>query len=372
MFLASLEGGPARFLGESDTNVLPVSGSLLFLSHGKLMSQPLDLERGAMDAHADIVAEGVSYDPGSWYGSFTATAAEVLYRPRHEKRESNTIAWFDRKGNKLGEAAPPGFYRELSLAPDGKTIATACGETERNVCLTHGDGTVTQVTHAAINGFPAWASDSTFFSYYTHRGHTDFAIAVKPLDEKTSGSVVTTAPTAITVTSWHPDKRHALLSRDIGNGTYAYFIFDLATNKITPYLSSDLGLNDYARFSPDGNWIAYSKQSNGNDQIHVASYPVPISDFTITNIAGRGPKWRGDGHEIYFLGPGDNLYAVPVSAARDRLNFGPPQILFHPAIPPAPWDLGAFDVSRDGNRFLLNTVSSAESSELVLTTNWQH
>jgi len=139
---------------------------------------------------------------------------------------------------------------------------------------------------------------------------------------------------------------------------------------MVPYLSPDLGMND-ARFSPDGNWVAYSKLSNGKTQLHIASYPSPSVDYTAKELVGRGPRWRGDWRELYFLGSGNNLYAVPVSADGGRLSFGTPELLFHPALPPAPWDIASFDVSRDGTRFLVNTVATGEPSQLVLTTNWQ-
>jgi DNA-binding winged helix-turn-helix (wHTH) protein/Tol biopolymer transport system component len=371
IFLGSLDGGQAKLLGESDSNVVSLSGSLLFLSRGKLISQSVVLESGALESRADIIADAVEYDPGLWYGSFTATTTGVLYRPRREETKNNTISWFDRKGNRLGDAGPSGIYRDMSLAPDGRTIATACGDPATNVCLIHADGTVTQITHSGINGEPVWADDSTFFSYYAHQGSTDHAIVVKPLDESTSGHVVKTASASIVVSSWHHDKRHSLLVGDVGDGKFQYFIFDLASYRMTPYLSPDPSLSVFARFSPDGNWIAYSKNAAGKDEIHIVSYPVPSLHYAVANAEGRGPKWRGDGRELFFLRSDGNLQSVSVSHVNDGLAFGAPQILFHPPIPPAPWDIGSFDVTRDGTKFLVNTVPATEPSRLVLTTNWQ-
>lgn len=369
IFLGSLEAEPERLLGESDSNAVPVSGSLLFLSHGKLIAQSLDLEKRVVDSRANIIAEGVGYDPGSWYGSFVATATELVHRPRQEKSENETVAWFARTGNKLRDAGPPGQYREVRLSPDGRTIAVACGDPARNICLIHGDGTVTQVTRDGINGFPVWSSDSMFFSYYVHRGDRDSGIAIKPLDEKTPGRMLMISLDTGLI-SLHPDNRHALLARDNGTGSYQYFILDLTSRRVTPYLIRDGGLSE-ARFSPDGRFVAYSKLLNGRGQIHIASYPLPSQDYTLTGLMGRGPKWRGDGRELYFLGPEDDLYAVPVIEAGGRLSFGVPQKLFHPPIPAAPWDVDSFDVSPDGARFVMITTRAEEPSQFVLTTNWQ-
>lgn len=369
IFLGSLEAEPERLLGESDSNAVPVPGSLLFVSHGKLIAQSLDLEKRVVDSRANIIAESVGYDPGSWYGSFVATATEVVYRPRQEKPENERIAWFDRTGNKLRDAGPPGQYREIGLSPDGRTIAAACGDPARNICLIHGDGTVTQVAGDGINGGPTWSSDSTFISYFAHRRGKDSGIAIKPLDGKTPERMLMISSDT-NIASFHPDNRHALLARDNGTGSYQYFIFDLTSSKVTPYLIRDGDLSG-VRLSPDGRFVAYSKPVNGRDQIHIASYPLPSQDYTLTGLMGRGPKWRGDGRELYFLGPQDDLCAVPVIEANGRLRFGEPQKLFHPPIPPAPWDADSFDVSPDGARFVMITITAEEPSQFVLTTNWQ-
>jgi DNA-binding winged helix-turn-helix (wHTH) protein/Tol biopolymer transport system component len=371
IFLGTLQGGPAKFLGESDSNVVPVAGTLLSLSHGKLMSLPLDLESGVVGWRANIIAEGVGYDPGSWYGSFAATAATVVYRPRREKAESNTLTWFDREGNKLGQAGPPGLYQDVALAPDSRAIAATCGDPERNMCLIHGDGTVTQVSRGGITGGPVWAADSTFFSYYIHGGKTEFAIAIKPVDEQILGRMLLEGSENVGITSWHPDNRHALALRGLGNAEYQYCIFDLHTNQMKPYLPPESGPIDNARFSPDGNWVVLSKQSNGRGQIHIVSYPVPSLDYALTDLAGRGPIWRGDGREVYFLGPEDKLYAVAVNESGGRVSFSKLKMLFRPGIPAASLGINSFDVSRDGTRFLVNTVGPIEPSQFILNTNWQ-
>lgn len=54
----------------------------------------------------------------------------------------------------------------------------------------------------------------------------------------------------------------------------------------------------------------------------------------------------------------------PRSPSSRILKIGSPQILFHPQIPSIPWDLGSFDVARDGKRFLVNTFRTSEPSRL--------
>lgn len=369
-YLASIAGGGPKLLGEADSNLVPVGGSLLFLSHGKLISQPLNLESGTVESRANIIAEAVQFDPGLWYGTFAATTSTVVYRPRPEKAETETISWFDRRGNKLGDVGRPGVYRGISLSPDGKTIAALCGDPEVNVCLLHGDGTVTQITQGAIHGVLAWLSDSSALSYFTHQGHTSFSISIKPLDETLPERLLMRAKTASAVVSWHPDKQHALVVADVGDGTSECRILEVVTGKTTPYLPADLGYTGWFRFSPDGRWVAYEKQSRGMDQTQIVSYPVPSVEYSVEVTPGMAPKWRGDGRELYFLGPSNTLYSILVTPVKKGLRIGTPQPLFRPPIFPSPWNRGSFDVAHDGTKFLVNTVGDGGPSELVFATNW--
>lgn len=368
IYLASLAGGEPKLLGEADSNVIPVASSLLFLSHGKLMSQRLSLESGSLQSQATIVAEAVQFDPGLWYGTFSATRSMVVYRARGAAGERQTISWFDKKGNKVSDVGRPGVYRGVSLSPDGKTIAVLCGDPEMNVCLIHGDGTITQITSGAIHGGLAWLTDSSAISYYTHEGRSTSS-SIKPLDGVAPEHVLSSAKNPLLILSWHPDKRHALVTRTSAAG-YECLILDLATSKTKRYLGTDPGPTEWFRFSPDGHWVAYEKSAGGTDQIRIVSYPVPSAEYSIPLTPGLAPKWRGDGLELYFLGPGDTLYSVPVTRISKGLKIGAAQPLFRPPIFPFPWNRNSFDVAQDGTKFLINTVGGGDRSELVLATNW--
>jgi DNA-binding winged helix-turn-helix (wHTH) protein len=369
IYVGSLDGLPPRPLGEADSNMVAVGGAILFLSHGKLLSQKLSADAQHLEAHADVLAENVEYDPGMWYGSFTASADEVVYRSRPQGGEQEVISWFDRKGNNLGEATRPGIFRGVSLAPDANTIAAACGDPEPQVCLVHSDGTITQITNSGTNCCLVWARDSSEIAYATHNGQESTTAKIKPLDGVSPERVMAKEPRLFGVADWHPNKRHLLvIAADAGGKTYSLSTLDLETGKLAPYLPGQPRLLD-ARFSPGGNWVAYEKNVSGQEQIYISSYPVADRTYRIPSNVASGLRWRGDGHEIYFLGPGEILYAASVSERGEQLVLGPPQPLFRPPIFPAPWDRVSYDVNRDGTKFVVNTIKPAQKSELILTSS---
>jgi hypothetical protein len=66
--------------------------------------------------------------------------------------------------------------------------------------------------------------------------------------------------------------------------------------------------------------------------------------------------WRGDGRELFFLAPDRKLMAVPVTPGATFAR-GMPSALFEtrmrPTYPPYPV---TYDVTPDGQRFLLDSV----------------
>lgn len=370
LYMASLDGGDPILLGEADSNAIPLDGSLLFLSHGKLIEQKLDQARATLEPHAEIVGEGVDYDPGSWYGTFAATTSALIYRSRPEHREQHVIAWFDAKGNRIGAVGQPGIFAGLSLSPDGKTIAALCGDPEFNVCLIHADGTTTQITQHGIAGGLAWLPDSSGISYGIHEGHT-FSTFIKPVNDSIREKLLMKSAEIEGILSWHTDKRHALLLRATGNANYELMIFDQATGMMAPYLPPQRGLLD-ARFSPDGAWVAYQKAMGATNRIFVAKYPHPTKEYLVATIRGVGPKWRGDGRELYFLGPDEVVCAVSINPAGENPVMGTPRRLFHAPVHPVASDFISYDVAHEGTRFLVDTMGAGDRSELALATNWRH
>ena len=87
---------------------------------------------------------------------------------------------------------------------------------------------------------------------------------------------------------------------------------------------------------------------------------------------GNLPRWRHDGKEIFYLAPGNTLMAAAVNGQGSAFEVGAARPLFD--IRPGGPALGAvavYDVSPDGQRFLVNTlVEEAAPKPITLVVNW--
>ena len=75
-----------------------------------------------------------------------------------------------------------------------------------------------------------------------------------------------------------------------------------------------------------------------------------------------------DGREVFYLAEDNKLMAADVMATGARFDVGGVRPLFE--IRPPSVGRAVFDVSRDGQRFLVNTVAAAQVAPLTLVVNW--
>src|SRR5262249_19061484 len=101
-------------------------------------------------------------------------------------------------------------------------------------------------------------------------------------------------------------------------------------------------------------------------------FPGPGGNWKISTDGGSEPVWSRDGRELFYLAPDGKLMAVPVRTA-PTFDADAPRALFtiHRREPVATLDLFSYDVSPDGQRFLVNTEAGEESAPpLTVVLNW--
>jgi hypothetical protein len=126
-------------------------------------------------------------------------------------------------------------------------------------------------------------------------------------------------------------------------------------------------------FSPDSRWVAFDSDESGSREVYVRpllqSGEAGGGKWRVSNAGGRNPRWRADGHELFFLANDFSaLISVPVAPA-SQFDAGPPTVLFHgrlnTGITPS------FDVTHDGQRFFVAAPVPADTSTPVtVVLNW--
>ena len=133
----------------------------------------------------------------------------------------------------------------------------------------------------------------------------------------------------------------------------------------TPFVEST------GMLSPDGRWLAFMSDESGRREVYVQRVPATGGKFPISTGGGRDARWRRDGQELYYLSLDNELMAVDIDAAGDAPTVGIPHVLFQAPFRQSPPQRNSYDVTADGQRFLVNTlVEGALSAPITWVLNW--
>ena len=94
--------------------------------------------------------------------------------------------------------------------------------------------------------------------------------------------------------------------------------------------------------------------------------------WLVSEGTARGPRWRGDGREIFYWSDDRNrLMAVPVRFDGGRVIASRAEPLFEARPRVENYPFAFYDVTADGQRFLVNGVEeSSQIGSLSLILNW--
>jgi Tol biopolymer transport system component len=268
------------------------------------------------------------------------------------------LIWFDRSGQRLGAVGPVADHGNLELSPDGTQVAVAVNDRTRN---THdiwiynlGSGERTQFTSdPADENWLIWSPDgkNVLLNSFA-RNHLSL------LEASTTGASHQTSvlegDEGKWPVSWSPDGRFVLyVTNNERTSNDIWVLLRDGSGVPYPYLHTAASEN-WAAFSPDGKWVAFSATESGQPEVFVAPFPVPTKRWRVSADGGSQARWRRDGKEIFYVAPNRMLMSTTIAISGDGVvasNYAPLFELQHPY-----GAYHAFDVAADGQRFLVNTL----------------
>ncbi len=169
----------------------------------------------------------------------------------------------------------------------------------------------------------------------------------------------------IFMSDWSSDGRY-ILYHEAGRKFLGLPMFDDGEPMVvldTPFRK------DQAQFSPDARWIAYNANNSGRFEVYVTSFPKAGEEIPVSKDGGVQPRWRADGRELFFLDPQSRLMSVEVKEVGDSLEFDIPRLLFETRVEANPL-IELYDVTGDGQRFIMMVPVQSLASQLNVVVNW--
>jgi Tol biopolymer transport system component len=368
--LQSLGTGERRNLiqGGTQPHYAP-SGHLLYAQGGSLMAMPFNPERLAVTGAAVPVVEGVEQSTytGATQYSVSATGS-LVYVPGGVQAAQDKLVWVNRNGAEQPIAAPTRAYSNPRLSPDGRRVTV--GEESQIWLLDLSREALTRLTFEGnSNLVSAWTPDGkrvVFTSNKEGPRNLFWQLADGGGElERLATSEYTQLPG-----SWSADGQ-LLAFTEVNTVTgYDIWVLRLGDHKAQPFLRTQF--NEAApRFSPDGRWLAYISNESDRDEVYVQPYPGPGGKWQVSTEGGTEPAWNPNEHELFYRS-GDKMMAVDI-ATQPSFTAGKPRVLFEGPYLRAPGTTTNYDLSRDGQRFLMvkrSEQAEAAPTQINVVLNW--
>ena len=339
-------------------------GYLLFRVGNRLMRQPFDASRVRVSGEPSPVVEGVWWDSLTTLATAFSVSGNGVLAYQTGGLSSTRLVWFDRAGRELGAAGPAGAYTEPVLSPDGKWVAMTRGEPESGRMgvwmLDSERGSLAPVSpsdaFAAMTAL--WSPDGRSIAYATVPSEGAYV-----RDAHGGGIQKLLFQTAFfaPLSDWSRDGRFILYDEvDWKTSRSNLDMRDLPSGKSQRVSDATYELGS-ARLSPDGRWLAYGSAESGTLEIMVHDFPAAGERRQVSVGGGTQAAWRGDGKELYYVSPDGKIMAVDIRTERG-FEAGAPRALFPTRILPLVEARNNYDVTRDGQRFLVNSRRPEDAS----------
>ncbi len=335
------------------------------------MAVAFDLEQLEVTGSPIPILEGVAESGGpSWFGHFVfSDTGTLVYVPTGtDSREGRTLVWVDRQGAVQPLAAPPRAYRGPRLSPDGQRVAVTIRGGDRTEIWTYdiqGD-TLTRRTFEQ-GTFPLWTPDGKRITFQSTRLGGPQNLFWQPADGTGVGEQLVLSALSKTPHSWSPDGK--FLAYTELNPTSAGNIWVLPFDgEPEPFLQEPY-VESGAVFSPDGHWIAYRSNESGRHEIYVQPFPKTGAKWQISTDGGGEAAWvqTRTGQEIFYRN-GNKMMSVDVTT-EPAFTSGKPKLLFEGEY--AGFGFRAvYDVTADGERFLMIKNSEQQVTRINVVLNW--
>ena len=372
IYFASLDGKENRRVVHTLAGAQYSSGRLLFLRQNTLLAQPFDPSSGTLSGEGVPVVEGVHFDLSTWHGVFGASAGGVLAYQPGASAAGNRLVWFDRAGRQIGTLGERGnYFGSVRLSPDGKRAAAVIGDPGDIYLFDLSSGLPTRLTFSPTsNIIGGWSPDGRQVLFSSNRKIGRYGIYTKASSGAAAEQALLpgSADVGYIVTDWSRDGRYVVLIRNTV-GKRRLCLLSLEDKKLKELLSEHEGDEGDAAFSPDSRWIAYQVFTSGAPTIFVSPVGGSGGKWQVSTTGGYAPRWRADGKELYFITPRDlTMMAAKVEGSGPEFHVGevtplfPTRAVSNPAY--------AYDVSADGQRFLVSCAEAEASAPVTLVLNW--
>ena len=365
LMVQDLETGRRGILGPGAHPVYSPSGHIIYQGVGaayELWALPFSLNTLKATGEAFPVAENSGHPT-------VAADQTLVYLDASSSRQR--LIWLNRSGDKTGVIGQP--QRRIQypmLSPDGRHVAVAGWEAGAPDIWVHEvDRGVKNIVASSNRGDfgPIWSSSGEELIFPSaRRGNND--IYRKAADGTGEAQLIHGATDANEFASdLSRDGRYILYDL---NGSDIWYLErrDGDSFEAKPFLATDL-TEKGATLSPDGGWVAYVSDESGAYEVYVQRFPEGGDKQRISQNGGLGQRWGRDGRKLYYV-EGETLVEVEVKLGSKLSVVAAAPLFSTPGLRLSASTYAHYDVSADGERFVVRELVSQGRTAIHVVQNW--
>ena len=363
------------------------TGYLVYGSQGTLFAVRFDLDGLAVLGDPVPLVDHVAMAPRGAVNYDVSPNGTLVYVPSAPEA-SRSLVWVDRSGKETPTSLPARAYAFVRLAPDGTQAALTTPE-DRRIWI--GDlqrNTLRRLTlGSSEDGWPIWTRDSRSIIFNSNRDGA-FNLYLQPADGSGSAVRLTTSTSPQFPNSLAPDGRHMLAAEWSPQTSLDVSLLDATGPPRTRVPATDVLATPFALVrplvktqateyngivSPDGRFFAYQSNESGRTEVYVKPFPQASEvRWQASTEGGSSPLWAPTGGELYYRDVSNAVIAVPFEINGGTWQAATPAKLID-AKYAAPTDMFNYDISPDGQRFLMFKDAGADentSASIIVVLNW--
>ena len=361
----SLETGEWKVVleGGSSPRYSP-TGHLLYLRYPEtLMAVALDLSKFEVTSDPVPVLEGIGLIRGGGAHFALSRDGMLVYSSATSMVDSNLV-WVDRQGTERLVTQEKRAYGTPRVSPDGKRVALNIFEDDFLINVWIYDlerHSFSRLTfEGGVNGSPILSPDSKWIVFQSIRDGLASLYRQPPDGSASAEQVTTETRSSQQPSSWSPDGSVLTFTRE-GDIWILPMDGDGEPRVLIPG-------GAFAAFSTDGQWLAYVAREEGQLQVYVTRYPEANVKFLISEEGGTEPLWSPNGTELFYRS-GDRMMVVSVET-KPNFSAAKPTVLFEGSYVIHPRGLHYYDISPDGQRFLMIKEEQTTTAQINVVLNW--
>lgn len=371
--VVDLDSGKVHVLAEGTLARYAQSGHLIYVREdGGLMAVPFDQDQlvisGPEVRLGDQLPVGIDQDLAlSKTGRLLYTISNAIWE----------VVWVERNGSwaPIDPENPMRGIRYVALSPDNTKLALSTwplpGNDDGHVWIKHlPRGAFAQLTFdGVVNMRPSWSPDGRAVIFISDRAENRDAW-VKSSDGPSEAEVLLDNPEVVDEAFLSPDGEWLVYRRGKEDGNRDIFA-------IRPGLDSEpvpLATSNFDEvapaLSPDSRWIAFVSNRGGQANVYVRPFPESDSEILLSVRGGTEPVWSRNRPELYYRNGAGDMVVVPILPGT-KFETGPEELLFSTNEYRSDFFHAAYDVSADGQRFVMIRASESGTvdEELIIVEN---